>query len=280
MADGNARQQQTEPQHHPDDQGPQLGQAVQNVSEQPDQAQLPHEPQQPLRPPIQNYEEQLRDQHRDHQQGQVPRPPASGTLPTPQEAPLLPNDDQDWFTPNRADRRGPQFPPIDLEAKSRTMALQRPTAYAIGRLRKCDYVPLWYFTDQGCQLSLCTAASNCPSSNVLSDEQLTWEQFMDANRLLCRWLIPAGWPEGYTRVLSSFFWQIENHDDKGIPNGKETLLLYQARTRKAWHDKLKVDHFFNLAKLDEKKMYSYHKEVDAKYNAIVCKAVRAPNIHP
>jgi hypothetical protein len=302
----NVLQQQKEPQplephHHPDDQGPQQGQANQNAPEKPGQAQFPHEPQQQLQPPIRNHEEQLGDRHRDHQQEPEPRPPALDIFPIPQEAPPLPNDDQDRFTPDSTDKRGPQLPPIDLEAKSLTMNLQRPTAYAIEKLRKFEYVPLWYFSEQGCQaadrdkasnddlwditetsdnrLSLRTAASNCPSSNALSDEQLTWVQFMDANRLLCRWLIPAGWPERYARVLSSFFWQIENHDERVIVDGKETLLLYQARARKAWHDKLKAGHFFNLAELDDKKMNLYRKELDAKHNAVVLKAVRAPNIH-
>jgi hypothetical protein len=96
---------------------------------------------------------------------------------------------------------------------------------------------------------------------------------VDANHLLCRWLIPAGWPEGYAKVLSSFFWKIEDHEDKGIAEGKETLLLYQARSCKAWHNKLKAEHFFNLAKLDDKKMSVYRKEVDAKHNTIIRKVV-------
>lgn len=41
---------------------------------------------------------------------------------------------------------------------------------------------------------------------------------MDANRL-CRWLIPAGWPESYTKILFSS-WQIEDHEDKSISEGK------------------------------------------------------------
>jgi hypothetical protein len=211
-------------------------------------------------------------------------------------------NDHDETDPDNPDKRAPQLPPIDLEAKSRTMALQRPIAYAIERMRKHEYVPLWYFTEQGCQaadrdkasnddlwdvtktsdnrLSLRTAASNRPSSNALSDEQLTWEQFMDANHLFIRWLIPTHWPVEYAKLLSSFFWQIENHDDRTIAEGKETLLLYQARTRKAWHDELKAGYFFNLARLDEKKMSTYRKEVDAKHNAIVRKAVRAPSSYP
>ncbi|KAI0275865.1 hypothetical protein BGY98DRAFT_893049, partial [Russula aff. rugulosa BPL654] len=168
------------------------------------------------------------------------------------------------------DKRTLQLPPVDLKAQSRTMFLRRPTTYALEKFRRFEYVPLWYFTGEGRQaadedegsnedlwdvteisdncLSLRIASSNPPSSNVLSDEQLTWVQFMDASNLLCRWLIPAGWPENYAEILSSFFWQIKNHY-KVYAGGKETLLLYQARIRKAWHDELKDGHFFNLASL-------------------------------
>jgi hypothetical protein len=52
------------------------------------------------------------------------------------------------------------------------------------------------------------------------------------------------------------------------------LLLYQVRVRKAWHNELKAEHFFNLTRLSEKKINSFRKEVDAKQNIILCKAVR------
>ena len=41
------------------------------------------------------------------------------------------------------------------------------------------------------RLSLGTAATDRATRNALCDEQLTWEQFMNTNHLLCRWLIPA-----------------------------------------------------------------------------------------
>jgi hypothetical protein len=290
-ADNNAQQQHAgpqppEPQQLPGDQGQQQAQADQDVPDQPGQAQLPHEPRRPPQPPIPNHENIPDHQQRDRHQGQDPQPLALGVPLAPQEA----------------DKRGPHLPAIDLDAESRTASLQRPTAYAIDKFRKFEYVPLWYFTEQGCQaadkdkasnddlwdvtktsdnrLSLRAAASNRPSPNALSDEQLTWEQFMDANHLLCRWLIPAGWPEDYAKILSSFFWQLKNHEDKAIVDGKETLLLYQARTRKAWHDELKAGHFFNLAKLNEKTMNTYRKEVESKHNAALRKAVSLPKPIP
>ena len=210
-----------------------------------------------------------------------------------QALPRLPGDDHDWSAPDKADKLALQLPPVDLNAKSLTSHLQRPTTYAIEKFREFEYVPLWYFTEQGCRdtangdlWEVTITSDNQPSlrpaasPNALSDEQLTWEQFMDANHLLCRWLIPAGWPEDYAKVLSSFFWEIENHEEKYTPYGKETLLLYQARVREAWRDELKTGHFFYLAKLDEKIMNAYRKEVDAKHNAIALKAVSNPNHYP
>jgi hypothetical protein len=45
----------------------------------------------------------------------------SPPLPTP------PSDDRDWVTPDRADKQALQLPPIDLDAESLTMSMQRPT---------------------------------------------------------------------------------------------------------------------------------------------------------
>jgi hypothetical protein len=260
----------------------------------PEPLQQPQRPQ----PPVGDEEQPQppQDGQEEPHQLQPPHPNLvpPGALPAPQELPPLQPNDQDWLAQERAEKR-PQLPPIDLEAESRTLSMQRPTTYAIEKLRKYEYIPLWYFTIQGCQatdrdkaanddlwdvtktndnrLTLRSATSNRPNPNALTDEQLSWEQFMDSNHLLCRWLIPLGWPEGYAKVLLSFFYQIENHEDIGIDEGKETLLLYQARARKAWHDELKAGHFFNLAKLSDKRLIAYRKEIDAKHNAILRKAV-------
>ncbi len=239
--------------------------------------------------------EQVKLQQQVGDPGQGPHPPQP-VEPLPLQDFLQPPDDnQDGPEPDKADRCTAQLPPVDLEAESHTMALPSPSTYAIEKFRKFEYVPLWYFMEQGChaadkdkitnedvwdvmktsdnRLTIHTAASNRPNPNALTDDQLSWDQFIDGNHLLCRWLIPVGWPEDYAKVLSSFFWQIENHEDKSFPEGKETLLLYQARARKVWHDELKAGHFFNLAKLNEKKLSTYCKEIEAKHFAALRKAV-------
>ena len=37
------------------------------------------------------------------------------------------------------------------------------------------------------------------------------------------------------------------------PRGKEALLLYQARVRKAWHNEPKAGHYFDLVDFEERK---------------------------
>ena len=54
-------------------------------------------------------------------------------------------------------------------------------------------------------LRTAAATGNRLNSNALTDEQVTWEHFMEISSLV--------------------LWQIENHDDIAIPGGKETLLL-------------------------------------------------------
>ncbi len=294
-ANRNALQVDQQPQA-PQPPPPQQEPAEQHEPQQPDQAQPPNP--QPHQQPRPDPEEHPEIHPRDIHQGPAPPPFPDRAPHAPINLPPIPGNNPDPLIADIAGKRVPQLPPIDLDAESLTMSLQHPTSYAIEKFRKFEYVPLWYFTEQGCQatdkekvsnedlwdvtrtsdnrLALCTAASNRPSPNALNDEQLTWEQFMDANHLLCRWLIPAGWPLDYAKIISSFFWQIENHEDKSIPEGKDTLLVYQARVRKAWHDELKAGHFFNLAKLSEKKMNSFRKEVDVKHNAILRKAVSFP----
>jgi hypothetical protein len=111
----------------------------------------------PLQPqhhqqPLPHNEDQLAAPLQDRHQGQgqaLHAVPLEGA-PAPQVPPPLHNDDHDGLVVDKADKRGLNLPPIDLEAESLTMSLQRPTTYAIERLRKGEYVPLWYFTDQGC----------------------------------------------------------------------------------------------------------------------------------
>jgi hypothetical protein len=178
---------------------------------------------------------------------------------------------------------GPQLPPIIPGSKSLTAFLIRVSASALEKLRKFEYVPLWYFTEQGYRAadegrsgdddllvltgtednSLALRPANRPSPDALEDHQLTWEQFVDCKTHFLRWLLPSNWPLDYCKLLATFFFRIANHDLEGISGGKDTLLLYQARMRRTWHEELKVGHCFDISEIDEKFLERCHREVMA-----------------
>ena len=62
--------------------------------------------------------------------------------------------------PDKVDKRTRQLPPIDRDAESLTMSLQRPTTYAVQKFQIFEYVPSWYFTELGCQAANKDKASN------------------------------------------------------------------------------------------------------------------------
>jgi hypothetical protein len=171
-----------------------------------------------------------------------------------------------------AQQIGPRLPPIVPDSKSLTAFLPRLSAFAFEKLRKFEYVPLWYFTKQGHRVadedksgdddslvltrtednSLALRPANRPSPDALQDHQLTWEQLLDCHIFFLRWLLASNWPLDYCKLLATFFFRIVNHDSKGITDGKETLLLYQARMRRIWHGELKLGHCFDISKIDER----------------------------
>jgi hypothetical protein len=91
--------------------------------------------------PIPHHEEHPAAQLHEPRRGQAPHPVPLGGMPVPQDPPPLPSDNEEWPTQDKADKRGPHLPPIDLDGESLTMSLQRPTTYAIERLPKCEIRP-------------------------------------------------------------------------------------------------------------------------------------------
>jgi hypothetical protein len=120
----------------------QRGWAHRNELQPHNHVQPPLEPQ-PHQQPIPIHEEQPVSQHHDLHQGQVPHsvPPAPRTFPT-----TLTGSRQ-----TKVDKRTLQLLRIDLDARSLTMSFQRHMTYAIENFRRFDYMPLWYFTEHGCQ---------------------------------------------------------------------------------------------------------------------------------
>ncbi|EED85537.1 predicted protein [Postia placenta Mad-698-R] len=149
---------------------------------------------------------------------------------------------------------------------------QRPSAYALHKLAKGEYVELWYFTVEGCAtarndrstaeeaygitrtddtLALRPLAAHCASRQAVPDEKLTWDQFCAGNSELQLAVEAAGWPAAHVAMLEAFFYTLSRHPFTRRPRGKDALLLYQARLRRHWHTHLAQDEGYNLSNIKE-----------------------------
>jgi hypothetical protein len=116
---------------------PQARQPEQDEPQQLDHAQ-PH--QDPQHAPAQA--DPLGPQHQPPHHRRPRAPPSHGAPLAPQDPHLRYVDDHDWPAQDKADKRVPPLPPVDLDAESRTMALQHPPTYALDKFRRHEYVPL------------------------------------------------------------------------------------------------------------------------------------------
>ncbi|KAH7917392.1 hypothetical protein BV22DRAFT_1026403, partial [Leucogyrophana mollusca] len=179
--------------------------------------------------------------------------------------------------------------------------LARPSQFAIQKLRAFEYCPLWYFTPEGCKdatefaksvdddsygftkveqiLTLKSVASSRASKNAVQDKDLTWRQFDLGNDGLLNHACKAGWRPEHLQALSTFFVSISTSELRTRPLGEETLLLYQDRVRREWHDSLKMDDDpFNIALLSETLLRSIGDEVhDAARNDAL---IRVSSLYP
>jgi hypothetical protein len=156
-----------------------------------------------------------------------------------------------------------------------TDVVQRPSPYALERLRKFEYVELWYFSPDGCSdasssqrsaaddafgisrtdsdlVVLKSVSSVRASRKCVKDEDLSWDQMEIASTLMLRHQRLLHWPEAATDALAIFWYKLQNHELRSRPNGQRILLIYQARSRREWHAALdRKDDAFNPSIIDD-----------------------------
>jgi hypothetical protein len=163
--------------------------------------------------------------------------------------------------------------------------IQRPSPYALERLRKFEYVELWYFSPEGCSdaaqsqrsaaddtfgiarseadvMVLKPVASVRASRKALKDEDLTWDQMEIASNLIIRHQRQLHWPEPATDALAIFWYNLQSHELRSRPNGQRVLLQYQARARREWHAALeRKDEGFNISLIDNDLLAKITREI-------------------
>ncbi|KAF8808236.1 hypothetical protein BYT27DRAFT_7255740 [Phlegmacium glaucopus] len=180
------------------------------------------------------------------------------------------------------ERKKPKMNDFDNDQAIDDFILPRPAAFALRRLDDFDYVELWYFSQEGCvdasinhhtqhedtfgltkvdeMLSLRPVASLKASKNVIPDAELSWRQMTIARTTLVRNLANR-WPTKHIQALAHFFMNLETHPYRHRPFGEKSLLIYQARARRNWHDLLKQNKAFNIAIINDNLLQTIHREV-------------------
>jgi len=163
--------------------------------------------------------------------------------------------------------------------------IDHPSPYAIERLKKFEYVELWYFSPEGCLdaslsqrsasedafgisksdsdlMVLRPVASVRASRKSVRDELLTWDQMSIGTALFLRHITLYHWPAPAFEALSLFWYKLQNHEIRGRPNGQRILKEYQARVRREWHAALdRKDSGFNIALIDDALLYKITREI-------------------
>lgn len=156
----------------------------------------------------------------------------------------------------------------------------QPAPFALRKLEKLEYVPLWYFTEEGCEDALRfdhTASQDTfaltkvkdtvslrpvnvarASKLSLPDEKLTWRQMDIAKTLMLHHMGDFNsWPPEYAQMLGAFFFALEMHPRRRQPRGEKVLLQYQAEARAEWTRLLTqegVTEVFDISIINEERL--------------------------
>ncbi len=162
------------------------------------------------------------------------------------------------------DKKRPKLADIGRDTMIDSSLRPPVPAYAVEKLAKFDYVPLWYFTneareelrnmlqstsddtyqlangDEGVVLRSAHAAAH--AKKVIPDSNLTWNQMSRAFPDLLSKMEDLRWPQQHVDSLARFFTKLVMHPYLNKTNGEAILLRYQARARLDWHETIRRPH--------------------------------------
>ncbi|KAF9228407.1 hypothetical protein BS17DRAFT_648574, partial [Gyrodon lividus] len=130
---------------------------------------------------------------------------------------------------------------------------ERPSQYTLTKLAAFKFIPLWYFTLEGCSdnaygltstnnvLTLKPVALVKASKNARPDELLTFGKFLQARVSFLLHIKKAAWPDTHIDALAMFFWNMESHPQCANHNGDLIILTYAAAICRKWHSILKAN---------------------------------------
>ena len=185
-----------------------------------------------------------------------------------------------------AEKKKPKLEPYDSGLRVGKWIQPRPSSYALNKISNLEYVELDYFTPRACReaaadpdksvgqdtlaftqvgdtFAIRPMAATRPSKHIRNDEDLSWEDMLDAKNAMLDFMAKSGvWPDAHAASVATFFFNLEHHQRKGQKNGKMALLLYQGRVRREWFDALKRGQGFNIELIEEELLRSCAEEVN------------------
>ena len=82
------------------------------------------------------------------------------------------------------------------------------------------------FTQVGDTFAICPMAALRPSKQIRNDEDLSWEEMMDAKNVMLHFMAKSGiWEDEHATALASFYINLNCHPRKEQKNGKMALLV-------------------------------------------------------
>ncbi len=149
-----------------------------------------------------------------------------------------------------------------------------PSPYALKKLQKGDFVELVYFTNRGLEEAERTgledesfvlvqdgdAHSWVPASstrnsknNVSKDEDLSWEEFLEAAPRMINFMRISDWPDTHIEMFIEFWSNLQTHKWRFSSNdfAKRALLVYQGQQRKKWHLTIGTMGGYSLAQINQ-----------------------------
>jgi hypothetical protein len=156
-----------------------------------------------------------------------------------------------------------QPPPFLRDSKVMPSETRMPHADIIKKLLAWKWVELWWFTQQGLDFAASqkflvrTPADNQQAYGIIispdggikaapppipdkccRDSDLTWTEFVTANRVYTACLQELKWSRPHVVALIRFFDYIENSKHATNPQNHHALLLYCERIRRDWFTSL------------------------------------------
>ncbi|OJT05120.1 hypothetical protein TRAPUB_4081 [Trametes pubescens] len=150
----------------------------------------------------------------------------------------------------------------------------QPSLFAQNKITKREYIELYYFTvgarqrarrDQlalnedvlTLERSSSSFALKTPvqaSLEARRDDQLSWDEVMQARPQFLLWIEKLGWPPKWVKMHAAFFYRLDSHEMRSQPGGTEALALYQAKYRREWHISVTQRKLFDLSEINETAM--------------------------